>query len=315
MIEGLRAGDLRGRRGHVGRLVDDHRHVAGTDAERRRAAFVRRAHVGLRAGRDDEIRLAHQRIGQLAGDGRRQLQHEIARRPDPVELGVHEFQQQRQCRLSFRRRREDDRVAPLERIDDVVRRRRAGIGRRRDRRDDADRPRDLDEAARGVRADDAHRLRALEIAQQADRLAPVLRDLVGDVTQPGVAHRAFGERAVAAGLHDRPRGGGHRFVDALLRPGLELALRGAGPRDERGCDGVRRFGGAWVHGDSARAWKKSSAHSATPTACARKPSTKDSSVPGGPSRVLHRGRRARAHRRLAIHVSRADLFRSSRRRR
>ena len=151
VIERLRAGDLRRSRGHVGGLVDDHRHVARADADRRRAAFVRGAHVVLRAGRDDEIRLPHERVGLFARRRRRQLQHQVARRADSLELLVHEPEQQRQRRLAFRRRRENDRVAPLERIEDVVRRRGAGIRRRRDRRNDADGPRDLREAARRVR--------------------------------------------------------------------------------------------------------------------------------------------------------------------
>ena len=62
VIERLRPRDLRGGGGNVGRLVDDHRHVAGADADRRRAAFVGGAHVVLRPGRDDEIRLPHQRV-------------------------------------------------------------------------------------------------------------------------------------------------------------------------------------------------------------------------------------------------------------
>ena len=72
-----------------------------------------------------------------------------------------------------------------------------------------------------------------QIAQQAHRLAPVLGDLVGDVAEAGVAHRALGERAIARRLDDRPAGGGDQLVDPLLRPAVERALRGARARDER----------------------------------------------------------------------------------
>ena len=117
-----------------------------------RAAFVRGAHVGLRPGGNDEIGLAHQREGLLARHRRRQHLHEVARRADAVELGVHVLEQQRERRGALRRRRDDDRIAALQCVDDVVRGRRRRIRRRRDRGDDADRPRDLDQAAPGSSA-------------------------------------------------------------------------------------------------------------------------------------------------------------------
>ncbi len=191
VVEGLRARDLRRRFGDVGGLVDDHRNVAGAHAERRRAAFVRGAHVRLRSGGHDEVGLPHQRECLLARHRRRQHLHEIARRADAVELGMHVLEQQRERGGAFRRRRHDDRVAAFERVDDVVRGRRSRIGRRRDRRDDADRPRDLDQPAPRVLVDDAHRFRAAEVAQEADRLAAVLGDLVGRRCQaPCRARRA-----------------------------------------------------------------------------------------------------------------------------
>ena len=92
---------------------------------------------------------AHQREGRLARHRHRQHLHEVARRADAVELGVDELEQARERRGSLGRRREDDRVAPLERVQDVVGGRRRRIGRRGDRGDDADRPRDLDRAPAG----------------------------------------------------------------------------------------------------------------------------------------------------------------------
>jgi hypothetical protein len=67
------------------------------------------------------------------------------------------------------------------------------------RGDNTDRARDFDETAINVFADDAHRLCALEIAQQAQRLAMILGDLVGDVAKPGVAHGELGQRTIARG--------------------------------------------------------------------------------------------------------------------
>ncbi len=70
----------------------------------------------------------------------------------------------------------------------------------------------------GSSRDDADRPRALQIAQQADRLAAILGDLVGDVAEAGVAHRELGERAIARRLDDRPAGGDRRLVGLRLRP-------------------------------------------------------------------------------------------------
>ena len=50
-----RVGEIRAR-------VDDQHHVARADADRRRAARIRRADVGLRAGGRDQVRLAHQLV-------------------------------------------------------------------------------------------------------------------------------------------------------------------------------------------------------------------------------------------------------------
>ena len=53
------------------------------------------AHVGLRAGGDDQVALAHQLGGRLLGDRRRQHLHQVARRADPVELRVDVLEQPR----------------------------------------------------------------------------------------------------------------------------------------------------------------------------------------------------------------------------
>ena len=95
VVERLRAHDQFGRARDVGALVDDHRDVAGADAERRRAARVGGAHVGLRAGRDDEVALPHQLVRRLLAHRRRQQLHQVARRADAVELRVDELDQLR----------------------------------------------------------------------------------------------------------------------------------------------------------------------------------------------------------------------------
>jgi hypothetical protein len=153
------------------------------------------------------------------------------------------------------RRRDDCRVAAFQRVDDLVGRRRAGVGRRRDRANDADRPRDLDDSGRREIGDHADRLRAVQVTQQAERLAVVLRDLVGDVADAGVGDRELGERTVAGRLDDRPAGRGDQLVDAGLVVALGEALRRAGAphqiADARRHLG-RRAGSGMVHRRSLR---------------------------------------------------------------
>ena len=60
----------------------------------------------------------------------------------------------------------------------------------------------------------------------------VLRELVGDVAESGVAHRHLGERAVARRLHDRPCRGQHDGVHRLLVEAGEHPLRSASARDD-----------------------------------------------------------------------------------
>ena len=143
VIEGLGARDLVGGIREIGRLVDDHRDVAGPHTDRGRAARVGCANIGLRARGDDQVDLAHQLRGDFARHRRRHLLHEIERRTDTVQLGVDVAKQQRQRRCPLGRRRDDDGISSLERIDDVIGRCGGRIGRWRDRADDTDRAGDF----------------------------------------------------------------------------------------------------------------------------------------------------------------------------
>ena len=149
-------------------------------------------------------------------------------------MDVGEQQRERRCALG--RRRDDDRVAALERVDDVVRGCSRRIGRRRDRADDSDGPRDLHEARLRRLRDHAHRPDPGKVAQHPHRLAPILGDLVGDVAKPGVADGNFRERAVVLGIDDRPADGSHDFVDLVLCRRIEGRLCGARSRDQRADD-------------------------------------------------------------------------------
>ena len=193
IVERLRLRDQLRRAIRIGIGIDDARDVARADTERRRPALVGGADVGLRPGRDDEVHGLHQRMRGFAHHRRRQDLDQVGRRTDLAQLFVNVVDQHRAGRLSLRRWRDDDRIAALERIDDLVGRRRARIRRWRDRGHHASRPRNLDQPFRRIRADDSDRLRALQITHQAERLAMVLRDLVLDVAQAGVGDRAHGK--------------------------------------------------------------------------------------------------------------------------
>ena len=150
-----------------------------------------------------------------------------------------ELQQQRERRMPFRRRRQDDRVAPLHRVDDVVGGRRGGVRRRRDRCDDADRARDFDQAARRIVRDDAHRPRAMQITQRG-------RSSCGDSWRScrrrcQVRYRARRVRPArdCATARRSPTGGHHGLVGLRLRPAVGDGLRGARAFDQLANDGGR----------------------------------------------------------------------------
>ena len=128
VVEGLGAQDAFGGGLDVGGLVDDAGDVAGADAEGRRAAGVGGAHVGLRAGGDDEVGEAHEVGRRALGHRRGQHLHQVARQlrrhAGALELGMDVADQSLAGAPAFRRRRDDDGVAAFQRIDDLVRRRR-----------------------------------------------------------------------------------------------------------------------------------------------------------------------------------------------
>ena len=168
MIEHLRCGNFaRGVR-RVGGLIDDDDNVPRADPDRRRSAFICRAHVGLRSRRHDQVDLPHQLERHFPRHRRWQLRHEVARRADAVELGMNVLDEQGAGGMTLGRGRKDDRIASFERVDDVVCRRCDGTG-------------DFGDAQFRQFGDDADRLGAREIGQQADGLAAIFGDLVGNV--------------------------------------------------------------------------------------------------------------------------------------
>src|SRR5204862_3347244 len=57
-------------------------------------------------------------------------------------------------------------------------------------------------------------------------------DLVGDIAEPRVAHRALRERVIVRGIYDGPAGGRNELVDLHLRPAIDCALGSACACDE-----------------------------------------------------------------------------------
>ena len=75
-------------------------------------------------------------------------------------------------------------------------------------------------AARRVLRDHADDCAPCRSRNRPSVLRWFLRDLVVDVADAGVAHREFGELAVARRLDDRPAGGGDQLVDPRLVVGV-----------------------------------------------------------------------------------------------
>ena len=179
-----------------------------------------------------QVRLPHQLERVLARNRRGQRLHEIARRADAIELGVHE--RRAAARASMRpsaTARRTIALRPLSALMMLF----AGVA-----------PGFVDGVIAattptgraisimplsGSSAMTPTDLRAREIAQQAHRLAAVLGDLVGDVAEAGVAHGELGQRAVARRLHDRPAGGGDQLVD--LEPAYQPSDRALRARAAR----------------------------------------------------------------------------------
>ena len=155
-------------------------------------------------------RLAHQLGRRLLGDRRRQHLHQVARRADSVELLVDELDQRAQVLQPLGDGATITALRPFSALMILLAGVAAGLVDGVIAADHADRPRDLDDAARRVLGDHADGAARLQVAQQPERLAVVLADLVVDVADAGVGDRQLGKRAVASRLDDRPAGAATR---------------------------------------------------------------------------------------------------------
>jgi hypothetical protein len=113
-VERLGDADLLGGVVEVGGLVDGDHRIAGADAERRRAARISGLHHRRAAGGEDAVALAHQLVGLL--DRRRvDAHHEVGRRAHLDDRRAHQVADQLVGQLGARVRRDDDRIAALDR--------------------------------------------------------------------------------------------------------------------------------------------------------------------------------------------------------
>ena len=157
--------------------VDDDRHVAGADAERRPAGRVGRLHHRAAAGGDDDVDGLHQLLRRLDRALPDHL-HEVVRPAVRLDDLHERVRENVGALLGLGMRREDHGVAGLEREHRVAHRRDDRVGDRRHGADDAHRLGDEDHVRLGVFADDAARLLVFQAVPDDAGLALVLENLV-----------------------------------------------------------------------------------------------------------------------------------------
>jgi hypothetical protein len=200
---------------HHCRPLDERRRIAGADAVRRLARTVGSANQTHAAGRQNhgDVALLHQFLRPLERHGRHPVDR-TGRRAGAPRRFFHHFGDSSDAPHRRRMRAEHDRASCFERDQNLVDRRRRGIGGRHDRGDDAERLRDFDDATVVVARNDADRLHWPDEVIHLLRAEEILLDLVFD---DAVAGFIDGESRERFGL--RRGGGSHRIdncVDALL---------------------------------------------------------------------------------------------------
>ena len=174
MVERLGEADLLGGVVEIGGLVDGDDRIADADAERRRAARISGLDHRAAAGGEDAVALPHQLVGLLE---RRRVDRddEIGRRAHLDQRLAHLVADELVGELGARVRRDDDRVAALDRVDRLDDRRRLGVGRGRQRADHADRLGELDD----VRARDSSSITPTDLSSMMSiSAARVLRKIL-----------------------------------------------------------------------------------------------------------------------------------------
>ena len=214
---------------NVCRLVDDGGGVARADAERRFARAVRAAHHAGAARGEDDVRRLHERVRHFEG-GNVDPADDALGRARLDSCVKHDFRRGDRALLCPRVRRDDQRVAGLERDQRLVDRGRSRVGRRDDRGDDADRLGDLLDAETLVVLEHTASLDVLVRVVDVLGSIVVLDHLVLDHAHAGFGYGHLGQRN--AGIVRGKRGGGENPVHLLLRIFGVLDLRRLDPGDQ-----------------------------------------------------------------------------------
>ena len=229
-VGGLAETRVAGGLGDVGRLVDDHRGVAGAHAVRRRPGAVGRLHHVASARGLDEVGLGHQVL--RCRDARPlQAQQEVGGRPFPRQGAAHDLDRLPRGLLAARVRREDDGVATLDGEHPDTGRGELRVGGRHERRDQADRLGVLGDALVGHRLDHADTGLSEDVTEDAHDLEP-LADPARRVADAALVDAHLREPGEGGLVGDRPGDGLAQPVDLLLGRSLELAQRDARSSDE-----------------------------------------------------------------------------------
>ncbi len=244
IIERLRCTDFLGSRIQVSRFVDNHRHIACADTNGRRTARISPADVILRSCHKNQVDRFHQCLGGIFRHRIRENLNQILRQTDLRQSFPHIIHDHLGRAVSQRRRCNDHRVTPLDRHHRLVDRRRAGIGRRRNRTNHSDRLGELHNAPLIVAFDFTNGFRPQQIAKGAKRLALLLDDLVGHIAETRVFHRKFGKGLRVFRIVKRPRDCADRLVRSRLIRFREDFLRDPRAAHEIGCDLLRVRGPA-----------------------------------------------------------------------
>ena len=277
VVERLARDDVADGLADVRRALDVRRGVAWPDAVGGLACAVGRADQAHAARREDhgDVPMLHQLLRALEGHGRHP-RHGALGCAGPSGRLLEHLGDASDAPHRRWMRAQHDRAPGLERDEDLVDRRRGGVGRRDDRGDDTKGLRNLDHPADLVAGDDTHGLHRADELVDLVGGEQILLNLVGDDAVPGFLdgkrRERFGLRAGGGGdgVHDRidlrlrelsERSGGHLRATgqrARLGDGREVAVglgrggvrhvrrsayRRVSSRPWGGCARPRRAGG------------------------------------------------------------------------
>ena len=203
---------------HVRSFIDDHRGVARTGAEGRRAGAVSGFDHRPAARGDDEIRARHELL-RYRDAGAFDALEDIRRRAFAHERFTHDVNSLFRYALCARMGRENHDVAGLDGVDGLADGGDNGVRRRDEGSDDANGLCVFDDALFRDLFDDAYALCTQRVAQDALCLV-ALADLTDRIAEAGLFNGLISQRLPRLQVHDGPCDGLDQFVHTLLVIGL-----------------------------------------------------------------------------------------------